>query len=720
MPSLLAIAGGAALVLAASAALGRLAWRFRAPHSVYYLSSGVPLLSLCFFALLNTGKATPPIALALCSATAALIFLRRPGLARPTLPHWSALAFLPFFVFYLVHAFAPEIQPDAVTYHLGLVSDWIRNAAISHRIGFYDLLPLGLESVFFPAVLAGGFSAAKLVHFALLCATVPLIVRLGHLLGLDRPQSLAAAGLYVFSPVVGISGSAAYNDAALVFFSLAAFALLLEDAAAPRQALLFHAGLAAGFCYAIKITGAVAVAGLLGWLLWKRRWRGSLWAALAAALSIAPWMLRGFLLTGNPLAPLANRIFPNDFFHAFNEEVLARYLSDYGGLAWHRIPWSLAIDGATLQGLYGPLLLLLPLALFALRKPAGRALFAAALILALPWTRNIGARFFMASFALLAIALVLALPRRLAPALLLLQAILCWPNTLDLYSNPNSWRLRGFPWEAALRIEPEQHYLARSLPDYPFTRNVALHLRDNEPLLDLTALPFAYLNTVPTGPLSSAQFDNIVQTLNSAYGEAPERLYPVHCRFPLTFARAARVRLNEPLPGSWSITEVSVERNGARLPVSRNWLLSASPSPGDAWLAIDGNRATRWHSLHNGQPGMFWELRFDRPIPIDGLSLILPNFPRTNLATIEIQNIARQWIPVSQGAEMKAEIGVPWRMFYRHAAIRFLKHQGFRWIAARLGTDGHGPTAESLVSLREAWGVDVAVRNDDLVLLRLR
>ncbi|MBI4890348.1 MAG: glycosyltransferase family 39 protein [Acidobacteria bacterium] len=716
MPPLLAIAGGAALVLAASTALGRFAWSFSAPHWTYALSSGVPLLSLCFFALLVTGKATHAAALALCAAAAALLLLRPPRPARPVLPHWSALAFLPFFAFYLIHALAPEIQPDAVTYHLGLVSDWIRNAALSHRIGFYDLLPLGLETIFFPAVVAGGFSAAKLVHFALLCATLPLIARLAQLFGLDRTQALAAAGLYFLSPVAGISGTAAYNDAALVFFSLAVLALLAEDAAQPHDSLLFHAGLAAGFCYAIKITGAVAVAGLLGWLLWKRRWRGALLASLAALLSVAPWMLRSLLLSGNPLAPLGNRLFPNDFFHAFNEEILARYLSDYGGLAWHRIPWTLAIDGSILQGLYGPLFLLLPLALFALRTPAGRALLGAALILALPWTRNIGARFFMPAFALLALSLVLVLPRRLAPVLLLLQALLCWPAVLDLYSSPNAWRLRGFPSDAALRIESEDHYLERSLPDYRFTRLAARQLRENEPLLDLTALPFAYLNTVPTGPLSSSQFDNIVQTLNTAYGAAPERLYPVRCRFPLTFARGIRIRLNEPLPGSWSISEVSVERHGAALPISRNWLLRASPEPGDAWLAIDGNRATRWSSLHDGKPGMSWELRFDRPTPIDGLSLILPNYPRTTIAAIEVENIPRRWIQVSR----QAEIGTPWRVFYRHGAIRFLKREGFRWIAARLGADGHGPTAESLVALREAWGVELAVRQADLVLLRLR
>ncbi len=713
---MIGIAGGALLTLAAALSLGRLAWRFRPPQWTYALASGAPLLSLILFALLAAGRAAPWLVLGLCGLAAALLLVKRPAPARPAWPHWSALAFLPFLALYLANALAPEIQPDAATYHLGLVAEWVRRGAIASRIGFYDLLPLGAETLFFPAVLAGGFSAAKLVHFAFLCATVPLLTRIGARLGLDRGAALAAAGLYALTPVAGIAGTAAYNDAALVFFSLAVFALLLEDAAQPGDELMLHAGLAAGFCYAIKVTGILAAFGLLAWLLWKRRWKSAGLASAAALLSVAPWMLRNLLLTGNPIAPLGNRLFPNDAFHAFNEEFLARYLSDYGGLSWSRIPYALGLDGAALQGLVGPIVFLLPLSLLALRKPAGRAVLAAALVLLLPWTRNIGARFFLPSFALLAVALCMALPRRAAPALLCLHAALSWPAVLDLYSNPAAWRLHGLPWEAALRITPEENYLEQHLAEYRFTRLAARRLQDNEPLLDLHALPFAYLNTVPTGPLSSARFDNIVQTINLAYGLAPERLYPYECRFPLQFTRAIRFRLEEPYSGPWSIAEVRLYRRGAELPISRHWLLSSWPDPGDAWLAIDRNRATRWTTWEDARPGMYWQLNFDRPTPIDAATAILPNFPRRSLGAVYVQDLDRQWRKVSGDAG----VGVPWRVFYKRGAMRFVRQQGFRWIAARLGGEGHGFTGESLASLREAWGVDLVVRDGNLALFRVR
>jgi len=83
-----------------------------------------------------------------------------------------------FGVFYLVHAMAPEIQPDATTYHLGLVREWLRLGGFPARAGFYEMLPQGLEMLFTPAYAIGRHSAAKLVHFGFLVMT-----------GLDRRRN---------------------------------------------------------------------------------------------------------------------------------------------------------------------------------------------------------------------------------------------------------------------------------------------------------------------------------------------------------------------------------------------------------------------------------------------------------------------------------------------------------------------------------------------------
>jgi len=48
-------------------------------------------------------------------------------------------------IFYLVHALTPEIQPDALYYHLGQVAEYSRLGKFPAHIDFYSVLPQGME-----------------------------------------------------------------------------------------------------------------------------------------------------------------------------------------------------------------------------------------------------------------------------------------------------------------------------------------------------------------------------------------------------------------------------------------------------------------------------------------------------------------------------------------------------------------------------------------------
>ncbi|MGJ5817652.1 glycosyltransferase family 39 protein [Paludibaculum fermentans] len=707
----------AAVVLVTGAALGagQAAWRWRAPHWTYALACGAPLLSLGVYLLLISGLATKSalIALCLCAAALGVRGWRLP--VRWTRPPWIALVFAPFVVLYAVNALAPATQPDAVTYHLGLVAEWLRLHGFATRIGFYEMLPLGLETLFAPAVAVGGYSAASCFHFALLCSTVPLLWRIGTQLGLRQETAAGAAALYALSPITGMSGVAAYNDAAGVFFTVAVFALLLEEWQEPGDSWLAYAGLAAGFCYAVKITGLVVVAAALAWILWRRRWRGAVLFAATSSLSILPWMLRDLVLTGNPLAPLGNRIFPNDAFHVAMEQSLGQYLRDYG-VSWRQLPWAITVDGVALQGLIGPVFLLLPLVLLAWKKPAGRAVLAAAAVLTLPWTQNVGARFLMPALAFYCLALAMVLPRQVFTVVVLLHALSAWPAVMNTYTNPWAWRLKGMPWEAALRIQGEDSYLTAKLYEYSFLKKAAAHLKPDEPLLDLYGLPYAYLPTAPLGPLPSAAFDNMAASLDLASGRLPEQLYSMRCDWPQQFVRAVRLRMEKPFLAPWSIAEAGIVRNGRPVKVSRNWFLHSWPEAGDAWLAVDGNRASRWQSWTNSKEGMTWELRPDRPVPLDGAWAMMVNVDSPQRVAMYVQGMDRAWRKVSDRAVMQA----PPNRMYRHSAVKFVKNAGYRWIVTRIGREGHGPVGESFLASPDAWGVELVERVESIGLFRIR
>lgn len=709
MPGILA---GAALPLCASLGLGRLAWRGRAPHWTLELASGSAFLSVLVFLLLAAGWAHPVVIIPVCIAASAPLWRIGKAFPRPKLPLWLPAVPAAFGFYYLVHALAPEIQPDAAGYHLGLVAEWARLHRIPARIGFYELLPLGLEVLFYPAFLAGGHSAAKLVHFAYFLTSVPLISWIGEKTGVNSIAAFCAAGLYFLTPVAAISGTSAYNDAAAAFFPLAAFACLLLALEMPGA--VFHAGVTAGFAYAVKMPGAVAVAGALLWSLVRGGRRAALLCLAGAALCAGPWLARNAILTGNPLAPLGNRIFSNDHFHPQSERHLAQKLATYDGVTPFRVLHALAWDGTDLQGLIGPALFLLPLSLVAARRPAGRLLLAAALLLLLPWTRNIGARFLLPSLPFFFLALASFSGRRAMALLFLAQAVVVSPWALDRYTGEHAWRLRGFPWRAALRLEPEAESLRRTLFEYPFAEKAA-PLVNEERLLDLYGLPFSYMRTVPLGPLSSAEFDNAAIFLGAAAAPRPERTVVLQATLPGRLYRAVRIRLEKDWPGMWSVHDLMLEWRARRIRPSSRWLLDADPNPGDAFLALDQNPGTRWFTWDNGRAGAWLQITFDHPHPLDTVLLRTIDVPPLPPVSLWAQDTRSQWRDFTpQWRRVATE-----RRFWRRQVTEYLYRRGIRWIAAPLWGEGYGRVGRSMRDRPSAWGVRLAVAERGLALFRI-
>ena len=226
----------------------------------------------------------------------------RGGWRRPTFKTFDA-AFVPLIVLYAAYALAPPTAPDAIGYHLGLASEWLRTGSLERpAAGVYDAMPHGLEMLFMAAMAIGGLPAASLIHFAFLLATLPLMIRVAARLGFEgRPAAL----LYFASPVAGAAGTSAYVDAASAFYALATFWLLLEGR-------LTWAGLTAGFCYAVKMPGGLITLVAGTWLAARGAWGG---VACAAAM-VAPWLAHAWWLTGNPVAPMLPRLFPSAAFNS--------------------------------------------------------------------------------------------------------------------------------------------------------------------------------------------------------------------------------------------------------------------------------------------------------------------------------------------------------------------------------------------------------------------
>jgi hypothetical protein len=716
---------GGLLPLAVAYSLGKLC--FRGAPDVIAFGAGAAIESLIVFLMLAAGVATTPAFLMLAVAGLAPLVWLRPRIRIAAPAGWPVLIFAAYGALYLIHALAPEIQPDGVTYHLGQVAEYARLGRFPDHVDFFEVLPQGMEMLFLFAFSIGKHSASKLVEFGFLLATVPLIIGLGRRMQLPDPISNAAAAFYFCAPAVGVTGTSTYNDAALVFFTLAALlALLIEEP--------LLAGLLAGFCYAIKMNGLLVplLAGvyLVGRQASKRvanqlqvanlphTVRPLLVMSAGALLSIAPWMIRNAVVAGNPLAPLGNSLFPNPYFHLAMEQNLAHAWRYYDGFRLRDAPWELAV-GYKLQGTFGPMFLLLPLGLLALRKPIGRWVWLAGMLLAIPWLSNAGARFLMPSLPFFALALSLSLDMLAPPVLwvcLAIHAVTCWPAVAAMYQTPYAWRLQGIPWRAALRLESEHDYLARSLGDYNLVDLVNNETRPQETTFVLLSVNNAYIERPIVDWWESAAADRIVDTLEVASFYADVPFYDLRAQWPAQILQGLRFRLNTPHPGEWDLNEIQLYSEADRIHDSPQWVLGAWPNPWEAPLAFDGNFASRWRTWEPMRPGMFVEVRFDHPQRLTSGALA-SHSPVYNVP-VEFYglDLNGKWTLLSAHPERTLRA----KQDLRRAAVRYLKRSGIDYILAPDSVSGLWQLGKILVEQQREWGLEDVGQRGPVHLLRIQ
>lgn len=397
-----------------------------------------------------------------------------------------------------------------------------------------------------------------------------------------------------------------------------------------------------------------------------------------AGLMILPWLLKNLAFTGNPVSPFFNTWFPNNILDWPLEQEYFRAVGNYVGYrsAWS-IPWEVTILGEVLQGLMGPVLLLLPLGLIAWRQPESRRLCAAALVAALPFLLNHGTRFLIPALAFLALALARALqpwPRVMA-ALVAVHAIASWPGIVQHYASPQAWRIKKIPWSAALGRETDEEFLLRKLPDFPLIQALNARTSPGEPVLAFRQYAASYLHAdllIDNRSRRTAELCRVlyVPVLEARHPTAGERFW-----FPKTALTGIRLRK---APGSiLTATEVRLFdlMQPLRLPESPR--VSADPARDDAGLSFDGNRLTRWRGgLNPGRPAHL-EVRWQTPVALTRVDIEhRPIHPPPQL-TLYGQYPDGEWRSLSSEAQPAIAGPIPQA---RAAATRELRRRGIRFV----------------------------------------
>ncbi len=720
MSHVLSILFGSAFTVSVMWAAGNLLFRrlgirlLCGEHVLLAAASGAALLSSAIFILCAVNAARTWVFV--LAGIAALAFNWRFGRAHkaaslPAVPSrwkflfWSIFALYAFV--YLTNSLAPEVSPDGQAYHLGLVYRYFREHGF-HRLttNMYSAMPQGMEMLFLFAFSFGRHSAAATVHCCYLLALPLLILSYARRIGHPRAGVCAAliAGL---SPIVGIDGVSAYNDVALAGTAFAMFYLLeiWRDEDNHNDALLIPIGLLAGFCYAIKMTGAVAVLYAATVILIQRRPRALLPVSALAGMIALPWLAKNWIWLGNPVSPFFNRIFPNPFIHVQFEEDYRAWFRHYDLTGFR--PWLRAITtGGQLDGPVGPLFLLLPFGLLALRSRAGRRCLIAALFFLIPYPQNIGARFLIPAlpFMALGIALAFEFSPALLAALAVAAAVVAWPQLIGKYAG--GWHIEEIPVRAALRIEPQDTFLrARSLP-WIVARTLDYYVPPGQRVWSTTPLAESYAKTGVIISYQSAEGellqdmvtiatrDDLAPTSNLRFTFPKRRLQ--HLRMVQTAAKNDNI---------WSIGEAKIFDGPDPLRPTSVWRLDARPYPWDIALAFDGNPVTRWRSWESIHPGMHVDIDFGAPVEIDRIELHCAH----DQGNIEVHPEACDGPCVSIPATLDKLEDPPYGDL-RLAATRKIKEHGFDFILI----DDANWTAADMSKDPRRWGMEfLAERGGD-------
>jgi hypothetical protein len=231
-------------------------------------------------------------------------------------------------VLVLIESVAPEIQYDALNYHLALPHLYVQQAAFTTTPYMaHSWFAQGAEMDFTLALVLGDMTAAKLVSLAfLVLGVLATFVEGRHLFG-TRAGVLAAV-LFGTTPLIAWGGTTAYVDGVAACYCLLCLITMQRWLASRQSGWLVVAGLLGGCAMSAKLNSALFLVPIgLVFLAAEMRARptaarlarDTLSFGIALILFGAPWPVLRYLETGNPVFPFMNAIFRSPLWPPVNE-----------------------------------------------------------------------------------------------------------------------------------------------------------------------------------------------------------------------------------------------------------------------------------------------------------------------------------------------------------------------------------------------------------------
>ncbi len=435
-----------------------------------------------------------------------------------------------------------------------------------------------------------------------------------------------------------------------------------------------------------------------------------------ATLMTAPWLVRNWMVNGNPVSPFCNRWFPNSTVTVSLERDYLRQTRTYGDIRNKlEIPLDTTILGGTLGGLTGPLFLLAPVALLTLRRRAGRQLLLAGAVFGITYPLDIGTRFLIPCLPYISLGMGLAFieTRVLGLLLLAVHLFLSYPRIVAAYCDPGAWRVETVQLRAALRLRPEEDFLASRLPAYAITRRLEQLVPPGGRIFTVRTVPAAYTSrevlVSGRGELNRELWEALRVAMTPDRRPTRHRLF----RFPGERLRAIRIVVTAAGESEWTIHELRLFHQGRELPRAPAWRLRARPNPSHVQAAFDNNPVTFWRSGQDRKAGMSVEVDLGGYAGLDSASI--ESSPDQGPVPLRLQGLPETgvWRDLAERTEDHDALR-PTGL--RRAAIGEFKAHGVHYILTT-DSDFH---ARDFVEKPGLWGISEVARSGDFRLYQLQ
>lgn len=269
----------------------------------------------------------------------------------------------------LIRALAPPVGDDwdSLAYHLAIPKLYLRHHGIFYvNFAPHSNFPFMWEMLYALGLAFRSVSFAKLFHFLAGCLLVGAAYTTGKR-HFSRGAGALAALILAGVPLAAWAATTAYIDLAAALYSLLVVCSLLNYSESSDRRWAVLAGICAGLAAGTKMTALVMLPVIAVWLLRRPRQAGDKarvsedsalrirhsafrTAAVSLALAVliaAPWYVKSWVYTGNPVYPFAYSVFGG---RNWSTETAALYQADQMKFGMGRdlpslvmLPWNLTV-----------------------------------------------------------------------------------------------------------------------------------------------------------------------------------------------------------------------------------------------------------------------------------------------------------------------------------------------------------------------------------------